>query len=62
MGRVDDLKNVVATGDAGLAPGTQNGVPGFHDYVFRVTATGNSIITATTADGHRVSGRISAHC
>ena len=61
-GRVEELRNVVSTGNAGLAPGTQNGVPGFRDYVYRVTATGNSVITATTTDGRRVSGRVSAHC
>jgi hypothetical protein len=61
-GRVEDLRDVVSTGDAGLAPGTQNGVPGFRGYVYRVTATGNSVITATTVDGRRVSGRVSAHC
>jgi hypothetical protein len=61
-GRVEELRDVVSTGRAGLAPGTQNGVPGFGDYVYRVTATGNSVITARSTDGRRVSGRVSAHC
>jgi hypothetical protein len=61
-GRVEELRNVVSAGDAGLAPGTQNGVPGFGDYVYRVTATGNGVIKAMTSDGRRVSGRVSAHC
>jgi hypothetical protein len=54
-----ELRNVTDSGGAGLAAGTQNGV---RDYIYRVTGTGNSLITATTTDGQQVSGRVSAHC
>jgi hypothetical protein len=56
---VGGLRDVVAEGSAGLAPGTENGI---RDHVFRVTTTGESVIKGMTADGHRVSGRVSAHC
>lgn len=56
---VSSLQNVVTSGGAGLAAGTQNGV---RDYVYTVTQTGDALITGTTTNGQRVSGRVSAHC
>ncbi len=58
-GEADRLHDVAVEGDAALAPGTQNGSRG---YVYRVTGTGDALITGITADGRRVSGKVSAHC
>ena len=53
------LNDVVVTGNAALAPGTQNGPRG---YVFRVTAAGKSSVTARTASGAVIRGSLRATC
>jgi hypothetical protein len=53
------LRDVIVDGDAGLAPGTQNGV---RDYVFAVTELGSASVSAKTASGKRVIGRLQSHC
>lgn len=53
------LSDVVVAGNAGLAPGTQNGARG---YVFRVTAAGQSSVTARTAGGKVVRGSLRSTC
>ncbi len=55
------LRDVQVEGDAGLAPGTQNGVSPNGDYVFRVTRTGDATVSGIAA-GRRVSGTITSHC
>lgn len=53
-----ELHDVDVTGNAGLAPGTQNG---FRGYVFTVTAPGAASVTARTASG-AVRGSLRATC
>ena len=55
------LRDVRVVGDAGLAPGTQNGVSPNRDYVFRVTGTGDSTVKGI-AGGKQVSGTVTSHC
>jgi hypothetical protein len=56
------LLDVVVFGGAGLAAGTQNGVPGNPDYVYTVTATGVATVRARTTDGHELSGVLQSTC
>ncbi len=55
------LRDVQVVGDAGLAPGTQNGVSPNPEYVFRVTRTGDATVSGIAA-GRRLSGTITSHC